>query len=466
MTTRASAYTPSRPGRQRPRVAAPRVWGVRAADVVWVLVLNAVLITGMWVRHGGAGSLHSASAVLTAAGQLTALLGTYGALIQVVLMSRSPWLEQLFGLDGLAHLHRLLGFTTISLICGHVVLSTAGYALGDGSSFMGEMWALLTTYPYVLMAGVATLLLIGVGVTSLRAIRRRLDWETWHFIHLYTYLAIALAFGHELATGTDFSSDHLAQAYWCALYAVVIALVAVFRIWHPLRLSRRHALRVESVVKEGPGVVSIYVTGRDLDQLPVRAGQYFRWRFLAGDGWWRAHPFSLSAAPNGDYLRLTVKDVGSGSRSVHALAPGTRVAIEGPYGLFTSMRRTRPRTLLIAAGIGITPIRALFEELPAGRGKNVVLYRARSWGSVIFRTELEDLARERQADLHLLVGRRGRNRSEDPLSPRAIGQLVPDARDRDVFICGPPSLMRHVHESLAKLGVPDEQIHYERFALL
>ena len=456
-----------RPRRAKFRVEPPRKWGLRPLDVGWAVGANTVLIVGMWVRHGGADGLTSATAQLTAAGQLTALLGTYAALVQIVLMTRSPWLEQLYGMDRLAHWHRWLGFSCTIAISAHVVFTTAGYALGDGRSFAAETWTLIATFPYVLMATVGTVFLIMVAVTSLRLARRRLRYETWHFIHLSAYLAIALSFGHVLAVGTDFSKDPVARGYWIALYALVVALILVFRVGHPVGLAIRHRLRVAEVVAEAPGVASVYVIGRNLDQLRARAGQYFTWRFFAGNGMWRAHPFSLSAAPNGEYLRLTVKRVGDGSADVHRLQPGTRVAVEGPYGLFTTLRRRHPRTLLIAGGIGITPVRALLEELPAGKGATVVLYRVSSWEQVIFRSELEDLAKAKQATLHYLVGQRGTGElAEDPLSPRALRRLVPDVVQREVFVCGPGGMMLELHQTLQEMGVPDSQIHYERFALL
>ncbi len=444
----------------------PHVWRIRSGDVAVVIGLNAVVIVGMWVRHGALGVLGSPAADLTALGQLTALLGTYAALVQIVLMSRSPWLDQLFGMDRLAHWHRWLGFSCVSLIGAHVVFTTVGYALGDGSSLAGETWTFLTTYPYVLMAYVGTGFLFLVAVTSIRVARRRFQYETWHFIHLSAYLAIALSFGHVLAVGTDFGKDGMAQAYWVSLYVTVVALLVLFRVGQPLRLALRHRLRIHSVVPEGPGVASIYVTGRDIQLLRSRAGQYFNWRFLAPGGWWRAHPFSLSAAPNGNYLRLTVKNVGDGSAAIHQLKPGTRVAVEGPYGTFTTIKRGPRRVLLIAGGIGITPIRALLEELQSAKG-TVLLYRARSWEDVIFRDELDQLMRDRKGTLHYLVGRRGaEGLAGDPLSSSALRRLIPDIQQRDVFICGSGNMMRGLHESLDKLQVPTDQVHYERFALL
>ncbi len=450
-------------------IAARRTRGefFTASDVIAIVAINAVLVVAMWIRHGGLNLLGSPAAKLTAAGQLTALVGTYAALVQVLLMSRSPWLERRFGLDGLAQWHRWLGFSVTILISAHVVFTTVGYPLGDGSSVAAEAWTLLTTYPYVLMATAATGLLLMVAITSIRLMRRRLSYETWRFVHLYAYLAIALAFGHELAVGTDFTDDTVARWYWIALYVVVGACLLAFRVGHPLRLSLRHQLRVSRIVPEAPGVVSLYVTGRHLDQFPARAGQYFRWRFLTRDGWWRTHPFSLSAPLNGQFLRLTVKGVGDGSSGLQHLHPGTRVAVEGPYGLFTTLRQTRPKVLLVAGGIGITPLRALIEEIPPKKDAITLIYRARRWEDLVFRDEPEKLIRDRRGMIHYLVGQRGTPEMPvDPLSPQMVRRLVPDVQSRDVFICGPGSMMKQTERVLRAIGVPGSQIHFERFALL
>jgi predicted ferric reductase len=444
----------------------PRTWGLRPSDVTLIVLGNALLIVGMWVRHGQLPNLGSGSAVLTAGGQLTALLGTYSALVQLVLMSRSPWLDQLFGIDRIAGWHRWLGFTTVWLICAHVLFTTAGYAVSDGHSFMAETWTFLTTYPDMLMAYAATALFVLVAVISVRAARRRLSHETWHFVHLYVYLAIALSFAHQLAVGTDFERDPVAVAYWVSLYVVAALLVLAFRVIIPLRIALRHQLRIHSVVEESPSALSIYITGRDLERLPVRAGQFFKFRFLAPGLWWRVHPFSLSAAPNGRYLRITVKQVGDFTSMLPELRPGTRVVVEGPYGIFTSLRRRRPRALLIAGGIGITPLRALLEEMPQRKGGTILVYRARSWQDVVFKAELDQMIKERGGEVHYVVGRRGDGVDPQPFSPRILRTAVPDIRERDVFICGPPDMISAVSRAASTLGVPAAQIHRERFAFL
>jgi len=444
----------------------PRRWGLLPRDAALIVLGNAVLIVAMWARHGQFPNLTHPAAVLTGAGQIAALLGTYSALVQVVLMSRSPWLDDLFGIDRLAAWHRWLGFSTLYLLSAHVVLTTAGYAMTDGRSFLAQTWVFLTTYPHMLMTYVGFGLFILVAVTSVRAARRHVSHQAWHFIHLSVYLAIALTFAHQLAVGTDFVNDPVAVGYWVALYAMAAALVITFRLVIPARMALRHRLRVQRLVAESPDVLSIYITGRDLVELPMRAGQFFKFRFLTRELWWQVHPFSLSAAPNGRHLRITVKQVGDYTRSLSGLRPGTRVILDGPHGIFTSVRRRKPRALLIAGGIGITPLRALIEEMPQRKNSVTLLYRARTWDDVLFRDELDQLVAARGGVVHYIVGRRGREVHPQPLAPGFLARSVPDLKERDVFVCGPREMVGEVLGSLRALRVPPAQVHCERFAFL
>jgi len=447
------------------RVPLPRTWPVLSIDVVWVLGLNAVVILAMWLRHGGLDDLGAPGAILTAIGQLAGLYAAYLALIQLVLMSRSPWLDQVFGMDRLAWAHRWLGFATVWLIVAHGIFIVTGYALGDGRGILDEAWLLVTTFQWVLPATIGGVLFIAIGISSVRAARRALSYEAWFLLHLLAYAAIALGLLHQLVVGADFMHDPLARIYWIAQFVLAFALILLFRVGAPIALNLRHRLRVARVVREGPGLTSIYVTARHLDRLPVRSGQYFVWRFLDGPGWWHGHPFSLSSAPNGEWLRITVKALGDGTRSLQRLAAGTRVLVEGPYGVLTGARRRRRKILLIAGGIGIAPLRALVESLPAAPGEMTLLYRAREPKHVVFREELDTLARTRGIDVRYLVGRRGSTEMpKDPLEARALRAAIPDIKDRDVYLCGPIAMMDRVEATLRRLGLPSKQVHAERFA--
>ena len=278
------------------------------------------------------------------------------------------------------------------------------------------------------------------------------------------YAAIALGWFHQIPTGNELTVHPIAADYWRSLYAATLALLVFFRLVQPLGRSLVHGLRVDDVVVEGPGVVSLRISGRRLDRLRVQAGQFFLWRFLSVPGrWWEAHPFSLSALPDaGGSLRITVKGVGAYSRRLADLRPGTRVLAEGPFGTFTDTVRRRHKVLLIAGGIGITPVRTLLEELD---GDVAVLYRVVSDDDVVFRDELDALAAERGTSVEYVVGDHAAPGGERLLSAEHLRELVPDVAEREVFLCGPPAMTHVIEKSVRGAGVPRAFVHVERFAL-
>ena len=214
----------------------------------------------------------------------------------------------------------------------------------------------------MLLALGGTLALVMVVVTSIKAARRRLRYESWHLIHLYAYLGVGLALPHQLWTGQQFTSSPGRTVFWWTAWAAAAGAVLVWRVGLPLWRNLRHGLRVTSVVPEGTGVWSVYLTGRGLHRLGAEPGQFLSWRFLGRPGWTRANPYSLSAAPDGRSLRITVAEAGDGSAAVAGLRPGTRALVEGPYGRLTDRRpHPPPDRVLIGAGVGITPLRALAE---------------------------------------------------------------------------------------------------------
>ena len=207
-------------------------------------------------------------------------------------------------------------------------------------------------------------------------------------------------------------------------------------------------------------MVSVICSGRHLDKLAVAGGQFFFWRFLTPRMWWQAHPYSLSALPQPPYLRLTVKGVGDHSASLAKLRPGTKVVIEGPYGAFTRYAQQRRGVLLVAAGIGVTALRSLLEDLPR-KSAPVVLLRATRAEDVVLGKEVAELVRYRHGKLHELVG----TREQAGLDDRSLPRLVPDLDQRDIYVCGPEGFVADIVDLARRLGVPDEAVHHEAFAL-
>ncbi|WP_435850044.1 ferredoxin reductase family protein [Streptomyces massasporeus] len=417
-----------------------------------VLLANAVVVAVFFAQAG------FASNALIVLGRLTGLYAALLMAFQLLLVARLPWFDRRIGMDRLTSFHRWTGFSVLWLLLSHAVFIVFGYARSSSLDPVNQLVDLAETVEGVLRAIVALAVILVVGAVSARYARRRLAYETWHFIHLYTYVAVVLAFTHQVAAGTTFTSSPVATAYWYGVWGLALASVCAGRLVLPLWRNLRHRLRVTAVVPESEDVVSVYITGRDLDRLPARAGQFFLWRFLTKDRWWQANPFSLSAAPDGRTLRLTAKRAGDGSAALRHLKVGTRVFAEGPYGAFTTLHRTRPDAVLIAGGVGVTPIRALLEEL---HGHAVVIYRVATDRDAVLHDELRDLALARGAELHLVTG----PPVPDRLAPRELARLVPDIADRDVYLCGPPPMMNAVLGSLRELGVPGPQTHFERFSL-
>jgi ferredoxin-NADP reductase/DMSO/TMAO reductase YedYZ heme-binding membrane subunit len=402
---------------------------------------------------------------LTGAGRILGLLAGYGVVVLVALMARLPPLERGVGASRLARWHAMGGRYIITIIAAHAVLITWGYAVTAHQRVATEAGTLLTSYPDVLMATVAAGLLLGVGLVSARLVRRRLAYETWYHLHFYTYLAIALAFSHQFANGASFIDSLDDRVAWSALYATVAALVLWYRVITPLRRLGRHRFRVAGLRSEAPGIVSVYIAGDRLEKLHAEPGQFFRWRFLTRGMWWQSHPYSLSALPRPDMMRITVKARGDHSGGLARLRPGTRVLAEGPFGAFTPAR-SRRGVVLIAGGVGITPIRAMFAAMPAPAGRSVgaatLIYRASHPQDIVFRRELDQIAASRGAAVHYLTGSRY-ELGTDPLSARNLAGLVPGLHRRQAYVCGPPGMTETAIRALRAAGVPRRRIHHESF---
>jgi predicted ferric reductase len=417
------------------------------------------ITTALTFTAESASQLSAPGGLATFAGSLTGMVGTYLALIMVLLVSRIPVIEQVAGQDGLVRLHRALAPWPICLLAAHALFLTVGYAQAARTGLWHEAGTLVN-YPDVLIATVALGIMCFIGVISLRTVRRRLPRDTWWLIHLWMYLALALAVPHELVLGPSFVGHPLTRFVWSVIWAATAGFVLVYRIGLPIVRTARHRLRVVEVRSEGPGVVSVILAGQQLDRLPASGGQFLYWRFLTPGRWWRAHPFSLSALPQPPYLRITVKGVGKFSQSLAGLRPGTRVAVEGPYGTFTRYQQRRRRAVLVAAGIGVTALRSLLEDLPRGSAP-VVLLRASRPEDLVLGGEVRELVRQRGGTIHELVG----PREEAVIDEVSLPRLVPDLNYRDVYVCGPEGFVAAIAALARNLGVPDDAIHHEAFAL-
>lgn len=433
-------------------------WVVRV-----VLVAGGLAVCGFWWFDPLSAMLGSPGAVLTAAGRLAGLTGAYLALVQLLLLARLPWLERAVGFDRLAAWHRGLGVNVVLVLVAHVLLVVCGVAATERHAPWSALLEVIATYPDMLTALAGMALFVTVAFTSARLARRHLSYERWYVLHLCAYLAVALAFFHQISNGADFVTDPMARALWVAGYAAVAVAVLWWRVVLPVRRWFRHAITVEHVRRETPDTVSVWLRGRRLSELAARPGQFLLWRFVTVGHVWTAHPYSLSAPASEHRMRITVKDAGDHSRAMARLRRGVPVFAEGPFGHFTADQRALEPVLLISGGSGIAPIRALAEQLVRERADVVLVHRCSTWRDIPLRAELDELAQFGLV-VHYLVGRR-RELRRDPLAWGALYRLVPDIAQRSVYVCGPQGMTETVLASLRRLRIPRRQIHTEEFSL-
>ena len=417
---------------------------------------------GLWALAGGftalfAGGIDSALAI----SQLSGLLAALASLGGLILTARPSWLERGAGLDRMISWHRITGMTAAFGMLVHVVASL--YAAGGG---LTRMWTglvdLVTTTEWFVAALVAAVLFAVVSLTSWRRIRTRMSYETWHMVHLAGYLAVALAFPHALFSGTVLGSSDIARWWWIALYAATTGIILWSRVGGIVRPALRPRTTISRIIPEAPGVASLVITGRGVDRLGARPGQFVGLRIMTRDLWWQAHPYSLSAAPRPGALRLTIKALGDASTRTLSVAPGTRVLLEGPYGGMTMDQAGGRRVLLIGAGVGLAPMRALLEDATAANAP-LVLARAHSPADLPLATEFDQMSRARGGAMIPVTGPRTTFPGGNPFTAEALAANIPDLRSRAAFVCGPKELQDRVCRELERAGVPRDQIHSERF---
>ena len=434
------------------------LWRDSLLGAAWLVTVAGV---AFFLASGAMAWTAPADAV-NAIGRVTGLVATALILMQMSLASRAPWIERALGHDKAVRLHGSLGEPVFYLLITHAALLVIGQGSVAGRGILDQTTWYLEHSRDIALSILSLALLLVVGVTSVAAVRRRWPYETWHAIHLFTYAAIALAVPHQFAVGSTFHSG-AALGFWVVVYVVAVGSLLVWRMGMPLYRAARHRLRVTAVDRHDDGTVSVTIGGRNLHDWDARAGQFFIWRFLTPNLWATAHPYSLSSAPDGSALRITVKALGDDSGALRTLRPGVRVIAEGPLGRFHHDSRVGRGLVLIGAGVGITPIRAMLEDERAQRGECTVILRASTYLEAPLLQEIRMLAAQRGAALYEVIGPRGEGWSTQD-GPASLSQIVPNLGSCDVFVCGPEAWSARVKADARRHGVPKTAIHAEEFA--
>lgn len=422
-----------------------------------------VSVVGVWAPLGvpmlAGGDLNS---LFLSIADILGLLATFFALTQFMLMGRIAWIERAFGLDRLASYHRFNGYMAITLIVIHPIFITLHHMVEDQTNIVSAYLSIFSEHAYTLWALIAEILFVAVVLSSMYIARKRLKFETWYYVHLMVYAAIILASLHQFANGTSLVSSDIARYYWLGLYIFVALNLLIWRFGLVIYNFLRFDFTVSRVVRETPTVTSIYIKAKNVERLHVKPGQFILVRMLTKKLWWQEHPFTVSWIPRGDELRISVRNVGDYTADLQTLKPGTKIAVSGPFGCFTSDVAVKRKRLFVAGGIGITPLRSLSEQASSDGTDAVLLYANKDSKDVPLKKEIDALGIK---TAFIFSDETVKNAEHGLIDAERIKRLVPDFKARDIYLCGPPPMMSALIEQLTAAGITPEQLHYEVFQL-
>ncbi|MFA5889129.1 MAG: ferric reductase-like transmembrane domain-containing protein [Candidatus Paceibacterota bacterium] len=417
-----------------------------------ILILNFYLILYFWFTNSS-NLIHGQTTgqFLIALGRLVGLLSAYLILIQLFLVSRFSIIEKEYGFDKLNRLHRWIGFFLGIFLISHPVLLSFGYSKINNISYVNQFFNFVTGWEEVFTATVAFIIIIFTALISIKKIRTKIPYEFWYFAHLPLYIAIFLAFSHQVQTGDMASGGAL--FYWYLIYVISIGVLVLYRFLRPAYLFFKHHFVIEKIIKEGEGVYSVYISGRNISEYRFQAGQYANLIFLQKKMWFH-HPFSYSDSYNSKYLRFTIKSSGDFTSKIEKLKIDSLVWIDGPLGTFTLKQAIKKKFLFIAGGIGITPILSIIKSLPPQSG-SILIYSNKNEKNLIFKEELK----QSNVKTYFFITKQNQR-----IDINKINELCQDYSERDVYICGPTQMIKNISENLIRVGVSTNQIHFERFS--
>jgi len=428
---------------------------MRFGFYVGVLITLAVIMIGWWSMNGG--NLNTYGDRLIAIGRLFGLLAAWSVIIQIILMSRVPFIERSFDLQDNIQLHKYNGYALLATISGHVIFLVLGYALPTNTGLFDQFILFNTQYEDVLLASLGTVIFFVASFLSINALRKKMRYEIWYLIHITVYAGILMTFLHQINTGGDFIHNFWFTAFWYGLYILAFVVWLRYRMANPLWLAYKHRFQVQSIVQTALNTYSVTLTGYNVRDFDFEPGQYATWRFLSNGLWYEAHPFSISSERGADYLQFTVKASPTLTAKIASVKPGTSVLVDGPRGSFTAERAEHTqKVVLIAGGIGVAPYLSTISAL-LEKGKDVsLLYSAKANADVAFRTQLVQLqARGLKISLYL-------NEMNQQITPEVLQSVAQD--DTTIYICGPDGMSRAFVSTLRNLGFSQKNIITERFA--
>ena len=440
--------------------------------VVWVngAVPGAILVWDAF--HGQLGANPVNFAIRTTG--LLALIFLIGSL------TISP-LRQITRFDALIPHRRILGLYAAFYAFAHFGI----FFWWDREHDIPSTWHEIVQRKYIWFGMTALVIFIPMAITSTSGMVQRLGPKAWKWLHRLVYVAAIAGAIHYLNIGKFPSTQSM-------VFAAIFASLLVYRVVAShvtLRLAYDKLvkapavqvkpkfwsgpLKLARIFRETPSVQTFRFVPTAGKSLPFdyEPGQYLTLHLVV-DGKKISRSYTIASSPTRQgYCEITVKreDMGISSRHLHdVLKPGDTVNVAGPAGRFTFTGDESKSVVLIAGGVGITPLMSKLRYLTdlAWTGEIYFIFVGRCEQDIIFRSELMEL-QKRHPNLHVTLtltraeadwtGDRGR------LTAEMLKRLIPNLPAHEFHICGPDAMADETRKLLASSGVPEHMVKFESF---
>ncbi|WP_244534560.1 ferredoxin reductase family protein [Hyphomicrobium sp. CS1GBMeth3] len=431
--------------------------------VVAVLFVVAALLPLIAALGSGIEPANTSTELATALGLTAAAL----LFLQFWSSGRYESISGRVGIDRTMGFHRLAACALLAFALLHPVTYLANSLFADPVATWSRLTAMMAS-PRLRSGSLALAgLIIIVSVAAVRT-RPFVRYEVWRIGHgpLAVFVA-GLVLHHATTTGTYSAETPLRHILIIFAGGALAAILSVYVV-RPWRMWRED-WHVGQVRRIGTRAIEMILHGPATTRLRFRAGQFI-WMTLAPHRPpFHDHPFSIASAPAElPRLRLVINEVGDCTRTFERIAPGTRVAIDGPHGSFMVPPDKAP-VILISGGAGIAPLLGMIEEAAAigDRRPYRLLFAAREQGGLIYLDRLRELQLKVDLSIHCLVdaGQREDQIGKGPLQPNHVRDFVDgvDPQGAVALVCGPPRMMEVATDALLGAGVPENSVLYERF---
>ena len=399
--------------------------------------------------------LSTRSTTLQSLGQVTGLVGLAMFASAVILSSRLAFFEDYFGgLNRVYVAHHVFGSLALILILFHpLALAAERLTFSSRSAALlllpSADWAV--NYGIIALAALVLFVVLTLFVN--------LPYHVWELSHRFLGPAFFVATLHAFIIRSDISRDSTLRAYMLVL---AIAAMAVYLCRTALGrwLVSRFEYRVDEVFRLNDRAIHIKMVpaGRPMAFLP---GQFVFVDFHQDGISAETHPYSIASTPGQRTLEVVVRSLGDYTSRLMGLKPGAKARIEGPFGRFTYHRYRNRDQIWIAGGIGVTPFMSMVRTLKGSKYNIDMYYGANTRDEAVFLDELVNLSKNR-ANLRVIPVLAD---SDGFLTAAKVEQLSGGLKGKDIFLCGPPPMVRNLVRQFARRGVPPNRIHSDEFAL-